>query len=204
MNVQRLKEAEAKFLLRYPKGFADPDMEAVVKKHRMVKMVEQTRDLFREANFARPQTVVDNLVKTVSQSSMVSVFEKPKFRDFCRSLTVEERELLAGGLEAQLHGSQQAGFEMMLDLLKARKLAKWTLMTITPLYFRPEQEVFVKPNTVKAIIKSLELPNLEYKPTPSWEFYSEFRRQVMEMKTLVDPSISTNNAGFTGFLMMTL
>ena len=77
-------------------------------------------------------------------------------------------------------------------------------MTITPLYFRPEEEVFVKPNTVKAIIKSLELPDLDYRPTPSWEFYAEFRRQVMEMKTLVDPSISTNNAGFTGFLMMTL
>jgi hypothetical protein len=64
--------------------------------------------------------------------------------------------------------------------------------------------VFVKPTTAKKVIEHLELENLEYKPQPSWEFYSEFRRQVQLMKQQVDPNLAVNNAAFTGFLMMTL
>ena len=204
MNLDNLKRAEARFLQQYPDGFLDPEMVKIGKKHKMSKMIDLSQDLFRPENFARPHTIVDNLVKVISRSSMVSMFEKPKFRSFAAALDLLEEELLCRGLEEQLYGDQHQGFEMMLDVLRSRKMAKWTLMSITPVYFKPEIEVFVKPTTAKGIIKQLELDNLVYKPQPSWEFYCVFRDTINELKTKVDPGLSPNNAAFTGFLMMSL
>jgi len=41
-------------------------------------------------------------------------------------------------LEGLLCGKEQQGFEIMLDLLKSGKLAKWALMTNCQTYFRPQ------------------------------------------------------------------
>ncbi len=112
--------------------------------------------------------------------------------------------MLCHGLEQRLYGDEQQGFEIMLDLLKTRKIAKWTLMTIAPVYFNSGYEVFVKPTTAKGIIKMLELSDLTYHPTPTWEFYVRFREYINELKQKVDPGLSPNNAAFTGFLMMSM
>lgn len=204
MNLQSLKKAEANFLLQFPEGFASPKIQAMAKKHRFAKMVDQSHELFTRSNFARPQTIADNLTKIVSGASMVSMFEKPKFRSFTTALDNLEKEMLCHALEQRLFGDEQQGFEMMLDLLQTRKLAKWTLMTIVPVYFKSDYEVFVKPTTAKGIIKLLELDDLQYKPMPSWAFYIRFREYINELKQQVDPSLSPNNAAFTGFLMMSL
>jgi|TARA_B110000046_G_C12911665_1_gene363083 hypothetical protein len=41
LNQQKLKLAEAGFLHRYPDGFADPEMQAIGKKHSTAKMTAQ-------------------------------------------------------------------------------------------------------------------------------------------------------------------
>jgi hypothetical protein len=46
------------------------------------------------------------------------------------------------------------------------------------------------------------LADLEYRPRPSWSFYERYRSAISDMKAHVDPSLSPNNAAFTGFLMM--
>ena len=61
--------------------------------------------------------------------------------------------------------------------------------------------MFVKPTTTKNAIRFFELEGLEYKPRPSWAFYERYRETINEMKSRVDPSLSTSNAAFTGFLM---
>ncbi len=93
---------------------------------------------------------------------------------------------------------------MMLDVLKDGKLAKWSLITIIPIYFRPQIEIFVKPTTAKGVIERFELKSLHYKPAPTWAFYKEYRTIINEMKSNVDPSLAPNNAAFSGFLMMSL
>jgi hypothetical protein len=137
----------------------------------------------------------------ITRSSLVSVFEKPKFRDFARELPPEDRQDLSQGLNELLYGNEQTGFESMLAILRSGKLAKWSLMTISQAYYRPQVEVFVKPTTAKGIIETFELRNLQYKPAPTWDFYREYRATINEMKTLVDPSLSQYNIAFTGFLM---
>lgn len=204
MNKKKLKQAERDFLTLYPGGFNDPDMVAIGKKHRVDKMTDLAQASFSKQHFETPEWIAQSMIKIVGRSSMVSMFEKPKFRDFVKMLPDYERDLLVNGFEQMLHGRQKQGFETMLSVLQTGKLAKWSLMTILPVYFRPQKEVFVKPTTAKGVIKYFELESLEYKPLPSWSFYKTFRETIQEMRSMVDPLLSPNSAAFTGFLMMTM
>ena len=204
MNLKKLKQAEAAFFASYPQGFEDPEIRLIRKKHNMTRLVAQVQDSFAKARFKHSEAIVDDMVRYIGRSSMISLFEKPKFRDLVRSLNSAEREALAAGFSNLLHGKQQMGFELVLSILQSRKLAKWSLLTILPVYFHPQQEVFVKPTTAKGVIEYFELPDLNYRPQPSWEFYEAYRRQILDMKSRVSPSLSPNNAAFTGFLMMSL
>lgn len=205
MNSKRLRQLQDDFLARYPGGFAHPELQAVGKKHKFSAMVEQTRAAFGdERAFDDEEAASEAMIRLISRASMVSMFEKPKFRDFVRALRKEEKAELVQALRAQLHGDEQAGFEAMVDALDEGKLAKWSLLTILPNYFRPDEEVFVKPTTAKGVIASLDLRGLTYKPRPSWTFYVEYRRQILSMRALCDPCLAPSNAAFSGFLMMAI
>lgn len=203
MNVKKLKIAEAHFLQSYPGGFDDPELQQIAKKHRMDKMTEMAREIFAKKSFDKPNEFLDNLVKLVSRSSMVSLFEKPKFRDMVADLNSDDRAALTAAFKKLFHGNQKKGFTEVVELLAERKLAKWSLVTIGLVYYRPQKEVFVKPTTAKAIVDKLEL-DLTYKPRPSWEFYEGYRNAILEIKQTVSPTLTPNNAAATGFLMMTL
>jgi hypothetical protein len=205
MNLTKLKQAEAAFLHRYPGGFENPEMIATrVRKHKPDQMIALAREGFSKENFRLPDLIVQNMIKVISRSSIISVFEKPKFRDFANALPLQEREFLSSGLKELLHGDEQTGFEMILGLLKSAKLAKWSLMTVCQTYFHPQRDVFIKPTTVKGVIEYFELENLHYRPTPSWTFYEAYRSAFHVMKSKVDPSLSPTNPAFSGFLWMSV
>lgn len=202
MNQKKLKQAEAQFMQRYPGGFSHPDMQAVGKKHRMDKMVALAQGEFAKGKFKNPETVAEAMVKVVSRSSLVSMFEKPRFRDSVRIMSHSEKDVLTTGLEEFLHGKRQAGFELMTEALRQWKLAKWSLLTVIPNYYHPQDEVFVKPATAKGVIDYFELTGLSYSAQPSWDFYERFRDAVLKMKAAADPLLAPSNAAFLGFLMM--
>jgi len=203
MNLVKLKRAEEMFLDRYPGGFENPEIVAIRKKrHNVDKMVGLAQESFSKRRFEESDQVIQNMLKVVSQSSVISVFEKPRFKDFVYSLSSKDRILLANGLQALLRGKQQKGFQTILDLLKSSKLAEWPLMTIYQTYFHSHRDVFVKPTTVKGIIEYFELKDLHYKPIPSWAFYDEYRSTILEMKSKVDGSLSPTNLAFSWFLLL--
>ena len=204
MNLDKLKQAEESFMTMYPGGFENPDMRALAKKHKMDKMTALVQETFAEDRFKDPNAVVLAMSKIISRASMVSMFEKPKFRDFIIGLGPDEEAILANGLRELLHGNQALGFNMILDILLVGKLAKWSLISVLPVYHAPLKEVLVKPTTAKGVIQHFELKGLEYKPRPSWDFYKAYRSNILNMKAAVDKRLSPNNAAFTGFLMMTL
>jgi hypothetical protein len=204
MNLKKLKHAEEKFFDRYPGGFDNPELIEIRKKHKLQKMMELAQDSFPKRNFKLPDLIVENMVKVVTRSSLISVFEKPKFRDFILSLPSQERQRLSKGLQETLHENEQIGFETMLEVLKSGNLAKWSLMTICQAYYRPQIEVFVKPTTTKDVIEYFELSHLHYHPKPSWAFYDAYRTVINDMKTKVHPSLSPYNIAFTGFLMRSM
>lgn len=205
MNLEKLRQAEAAFLQRFPGGFENPEIIATrVRKHKPDQMIALAQESFSRGNFRLPELIVRNMIKLITRSSIISVFEKPKFRDFANALAPQEKEFLSDGMEQLLHGDEQTGFEMILDLLQNGKSAKWSLMTVCQTYYHPQRDVFVKPTTVKGVIDYFELESLQYKPTPSWAFYEAYRSVFHEMKSKVDASLSPTNAAFSGFLWMTI
>jgi len=117
MNLIKLKQAEAAFLQRYPGGFDNPEITAIrKKKHNVDKMVAFAQECFSKRNFKLPDLIVQNMVKVVSRSSIISVFEKSGFMDFANGLSREEQELLSSGLRALWQGSAHRGRATILDL----------------------------------------------------------------------------------------
>jgi hypothetical protein len=204
VNKAKLKEAEERFFMRYPGGFSNPEMLKIAKKHKVEKMKELAQDSFTIEQFASAGKIVDSMYKIISQSSLISIFEKPKFRDVVKVMSDNEKEHLTHGLKEFLHGDQAFGFGLITGLLHEYKLAKWPLVTVYSIYYRPSVEVFIKPTTAKGIIGYFELAGLKYNSNPTFEFYQAYREQIMQMKQEVDVSLQVDNAAFCGFLMMSM
>lgn len=204
MNISKLKEAEKAFLVEYPHGFNSPEMVKIGKKHKMDKLVDFAKESFDPSSLENIDEAVENMIKMVTRSSMVSLFEKPKFRDAVRSMNDDEKTELVTGLGELLHGNEEKGFNQLLDLLTRYKLAKWTFMTVFRCYYYPDNDLLYKPTTVKNVINKYELEGLVYKARPSYDFFVKYRDAINNMKKEVDSSLSSNNASFSGFLMMTM
>ncbi len=204
MNIEKLKIAEERFMMHYPGGFYNPEMLELAKKHKVGKMIDLTRELLSPESFDNPLVAAESIQKIIANSSMVSIFEKVKFRDIVRDMSDNEKLKLSGNMYELLHGDQEKGFNQMLDFLQKYKMAKWTILTVCLLYSNPSKEVFIKPTTTKGVINYFELEGVEYKPQPSYEFYREYRRQINEIKEEMDESLRVDNAGFCGFLMMAM
>lgn len=204
MNKEKLKKAEENFFIRYPGGFSNPLMLEISKKHKVEKMHKLAKACFAIEEFDNPNKIIEAMNKIVSQSSLVSLFEKPKFRDLVKILNDNEKELLAKGLMEFLHGDQELGFEIMTGLLTEYKLAKWPILTVCSVYYNPSVEVLIKPTTVKGVIEFFELEGLKYNSKPSYEFYRAYREQINLMKNEVDGSFREDNSAFCGFLMYSM
>ena len=205
MNSERVKRAEAEFLSRYPGGFDDPGLAPVRKKHRVDALADLAASRLARAEFRQPSQIVDTLVRIVSRSSMVSLFEKPKFRDFARGLSGADAHYLAAAMEQRLYGpDHEAGFTALVDMLAAHRIARWPVVSAVPFYFAPQAEAFVKPTTAKRIIAYLEVDKLHYQPRPDWQFYAGYRRLLDDVRAQVSPSLAANYATLSGFLMSAL
>ena len=205
MRLDKLHELQGDFFARYSEGFLDPEMVKIGKKHNVTEVVEFTQDSFSETQFGKPESIIKSLTQVVSKSSMISMFDKPKFRDAVLTLAPSEREALADAVFELLYGNQQKGFEQMLDQLVTLKLGRWSLMSVLPFYFNPTQNWFIKPNTTKSILKYFEVDQeMIYKPRPSYSFYKDYSAFLTALRDESDPRLSPNNAAFTGFLMMTI
>lgn len=205
MNRSKLLEAEGRFLSQYPDGFDDPGLAHIKKKHNVDKLSEFAQEALARTQFHRPAHVVDTALKIVSRSSMVSRFEKPKFRDFVRCLNSAEQEAFANALEMRLYGrAKKRGFEEIVGMLQPHGIAKWSVVSVIPFHVAPRREVFVKPTTAKGVIARLEIESLEYRPLPSWAFYQGYQRLLRDIRDTVSPRLSPNNAALTGFLMTSL
>lgn len=204
MNLEKLKEAEANFFAFYPKGFEDEGLLPIIKRHNTAGIGKSVRELFAPERFRNPDEIGENFAKIVSKSTLISLFEKPKVRDMVKHMRMEQKDILSIALYELLHGNQEQGFSMMVDLLALFGLAKWSIVTLIPYYYDRENNFFIKPSTTKEIIKFFEIGGIVYKPRPAYEFYTRYTRELAQMRAQVSPLIGSDNAGFTGFLMMAM
>ena len=202
--IDKLKKCEMRFLMDYPMGFDDKSLKDINKRHNFSKMATLTQERMAEENFENRDMIIDSILEIVSKSSLISRFNKPKFKTFINSMTHFEKELLVDGYRMMLYGDEERGFNQVLDIYRIYKIAGWSVMTIIQAYIKPNDNVFIKPTTVKNIIKYFEIKSITYNSRPTFDFYNSFRNIVNEMKLKVDPSLYPSNAAFTGFLMMTM
>jgi len=203
MDMTALKVAEKKFLKQYPAGFNHPEMIKIGKKHKMEQLEAFAKKSFAKKNFDDPSLIVEEVGRLVARSTMISMFDKPKFRDYIKAFRSKDKEQFSQIIYELLHGAEKKGFDSLVDQLKQKKLGKWPLTTVIQAYYRPQKEVFIKSTTVKLIIEKLGL-DLEYKPTPTWDFYRKFRQSINVLKANSNKNLAPNNPAFCGFLMMTL
>jgi len=204
MNNNKLKALESSFLNQYPQGFDTEEMVKIGKKHNVKKLQEYVHTVLSKDNMKKGLKVFDEIMKIVTKSSMVSVFEKVKFRDLVREFDNNEKHHLLSAIYENIHGDEQLGFDMLVGALLPYKLAKWPLITVFRAYYNLDYDVFVKPTTVKKVIKFLEIDDIEYTSKPNFDFYSRYRKYINDMKQEVSKSLSPNNPAFSGFLMITI
>lgn len=201
MNSSKLKEREEQFLNRYPGGFQNPEMLAVAKRHHIDRLVGYAQENLTPECFADRDTALEALVKLISRSSLVSVFEKTAFRNHVAGLPALEKAELAEGYRELLHGDQEAGFQQLVLMLTPYKLAKWPLITAVLYYMNPMEEVVIKPTTVKGVIGYFEMKDICYESKPSYDFYRQYREKIRLMKLSVGETLRVENGAFCGFLM---
>lgn len=204
MNVNKLKWAEKRFFDFYPDGFQSDELNQTLKKHKVGKMTEFAQEVLSKKALKKELVAMDNITKLITRSSLVSVFEKMRFRDLIKESDVLYKREFVHAVYTMTHENQQAGFEQLISLLEPYKLAKWPIITVLLTYYNPTVEVFVKPTTVKRIIEVLELEGIQYTPKMNYEFYKGYREAFNDLKQYVNPSLSITNGHFSGFLMMTL
>lgn len=204
MNEKRLKAAEKSFLKRYPGGFKHPELQAIVKKHHKPKLLASVQEAFAASRFKDTQAVLDSFVKIISQSTVVSVFEKTKLRNVAPSLSDTDRKKIVLALKEMLHGDRLKGFDQLSSQLKPFGVAKWPVLTALLLYYDAQKEVIIKPTTAKAVIDFFEVRDLKYTSTPTSSFYKDYRSLILKMRKMVSPEIAPDNGAFSGFLMMSM
>lgn len=203
MNFKKLKEAESIFFREHPEGFNSEEMLMVEKKHKINKISDFVKESFTKDNYEE-EKYFDYFCDLVKKSSMVSMFEKMKFRDSIVLFKEEDREVISKSIYNLIYDDEKEGFESLVNCLLKFKLAKWPIVTCILVYYNLDEDILIKPNTVKGIIKYFELENIKYNSLPSYEFYYKYRNIINEMKMNVDKSLSPNNATFSGFLMMSI
>jgi len=204
MNYKKLKSLELNFLAIHKEGFDSYEMKQIGKKHNVTKVEKFVKDVCSKENLLENCNAIDDIVKIVTKSSMVSVFEKMKFRDLVKELNQIERQLIVEAIYENIHKDEEKGFKDLYNLLEPYKLAKWPLITVFRAYYNLNYDVFIKPTTVKKVIKYLELDDLLYNSKPSYDFYDKYRTYINEMKMKVSETLRPNNPAFSGFLMINI
>ena len=204
MNKTLLRQLETKFYDRYPEGWESEELKPILKKHRVGKMEELAKQVLSLESLNRELESCDNIVKLIAKSSLVSVFEKVRFKNLMNEMEDLFKRDFVDSVRVMLHEDEEAGFTRLVGLLAPYQLAKWPIITVLLTYFEPQKNVFVKPTTVKQIISLLELEGLVYTSKVNYAFYEQYRTAFLAMTSLVNPELSVTNGHFSGFLMMTM
>lgn len=203
MNIDKLKQLEKEFLHVYPDGFDSEAMQEGARKHKIGPTAKFFEQALSETSLESGLDAIEDVVKCITKSSMVSVFEKVRFKDLIKGISKDEKFFLLDAIYENVHGDEEKGFNMMIELLSKYKLAKWPILTVFRTYMNLDHDVLIKPTTVKKVIKHLEL-DLTYSPSPTYAFYNKYREYINEMKKHVAKSLQPNNPAFSGFLMITI
>ena len=203
MNIKKLKEIEKRFLALYPEGFYSEEMKEAGKKHKVAKMEAMAKDVLSEEKLQQVGAI-NGIVKLITSSSLVSVFEKTRFRNLIRESDDFYKQDIVDAVYEMIHENQETGFNRLADLLRTYKMAKWPILSVLLFYLDGTYEVLIKPTTVKKVLEYMECTEVKYTSKANYDFYRQYRDLLNLMKTQVSDKLSDNNGAFQAVFMILL
>ncbi|WP_293764000.1 hypothetical protein [uncultured Aquitalea sp.] len=180
------------FLLRFPGGLADPDWQALGKKHKSVDSVMRLcrEGLAEEAMTAalsenRLAELTETCRQIIGRSTTVSTFEKMAFRNYLAFRDVHRPFLEA--LFDLLHRFGPDSFTRFVEALQLCRNdnnanpAKWPVVTCFLAYSRPDEHVCIKPTTIKKVAARLGV-DIGYQSLPNFDTYARVQAMVLDFK----------------------
>ncbi|MDR0483767.1 MAG: hypothetical protein LBH40_00615 [Alphaproteobacteria bacterium] len=185
------KQVEHKFLILFPKAFEDANWLKLSKKHdstRIDNIFKTTLSQPRmQALIAENNTeeIIADILKTVSYSTTISMFEKFAIRNYLGSKSTHKDFLEV--LYKFLHEDYKKYFaEFTYTLTKTKNsitnsnCAKWSIVSFF-LAFSDKNHVLLKPTTAKTTAKFFEV-DIEYQSYPNLETYEKYKELILKFK----------------------
>ena len=179
------------FLLRFPNGLDDEEFLELGKKHKssskILEMVKNEIDLesFQLEDNYHVSKNIGLIIKMVTKSTMVSVFEKVAFKNYLADPLVHVSFLQSlYAMLKNLNEDTMAEFVGVLNyrrLDSSKKVATWPIVTFFLIYFDEYNEVYIKPTTIRRLAKLLEF-DIKYESTPNYMTYQRVKEMVMAFK----------------------
>ncbi len=185
-----MNDVDFAFLRQFPEGLNDETWIELGKKHNMKKVYEIYDTVLSEPNMKKLikekkyKTICEEATNIIKKATIVSVFEKIAFQNFIANEPIHEE--FSKGLYQLLYNFNEESFENMVEILltykgnKNSNACKWPVITGF-VSLRNEDQVFVKPTTVKKIGDFLKV-DIEYKSRPNFNTYNKIRNMVINFK----------------------
>jgi len=179
------------FLLRFPGGLDDEEFNELGKKHRssdkILDTIKNDVDLnsFILEDDYHINKNIETITKLVTKSSMISVFEKVTFKKYIADKKIQATFLKAlYEMLTNLNENTMSEFVGVLNLKNAelnKRVATWPLVTFFLVYFNDNNEIFIKPSTIKKLGKLLEY-DIKYESIPNYMTYTNIKKMIMDYK----------------------
>jgi hypothetical protein len=177
-----LAEGTARFLRRFPRGFADA---GYLKKERNYKWEahEECRRLLSKVQLSKllerrdHGEIADRALRVAGMVNLPTRWDHMALNDALKNPLDQER--FAAALFDLLHGEapeQQrfTEFAKVLGSLPQRQspVLSWPNQTILPFLYAPKHQMFMKPGVTKQAANRCAF-DLRYQPEPNWTTYSQ-------------------------------
>ena len=186
------QEIDHDFLLRFPAGLADPDWQALGKKHKSVdSVIRLCREGLAEEHMARALAedrlaeLSETCRQIIGRSTTVSTFEKMAFRNYLAFTDVHRAFLQA--LYRLLHHFGPDSFADFVEVLQLCRHdsnanpAKWPVVSCFLAYSQPDVHVCIKPTTIKKVAARLGV-DIAYQALPNYDTYIRVQAMVQDFK----------------------
>jgi len=145
--------------------------------------------------------------KAISMSTIISVYEKIAFRNY-----VADRQVIPLFLESLYKVLKECNeetfnhFVYVLSLKKNQGNAnpcKWPLITYLLVCFKPYEEVFIKPTTIKKLLLVLE-SDIKYQSQPNYQTYHDIKELILNYKEHSSICQGLNHFTLSGVIFVAL
>lgn len=186
-----MEPADFAFLQRFPGGLQDELWLSMGKKHKPDNIIKalntelSKKEMSSNIKKKDYKTICDTALKILRRASVISVFEKMAFRNYLEHEEVQ-KDFCKALFDFMYNFNEESfrNFTLVLARFKSEKnsnCAKWTIVSFFKAYQDPNEFVFVKPTTTKAIAKALET-EIDYSPYPTYNTYMKVHDMIYEYR----------------------